>query len=490
MKHNNLPATNLLILKIYVIVTLAITSGNIVDIFKGTKEISISICFTLFSIAIITTLCHFYRKDKETEFIKKYGFLFFFLLYTFSLFSTQRIMVYVYVYPLLYMYTLYYDVNQMKRISLAVSGINVIRVLWMIFILKIFDKSVSTDYMIQLAATFVIAWNAYLSTKMTTEYQQKTLATIQNAHKKQEDILAEVLMIGNDLDTYSTSIYNIVSTLKSSTDTMNQTMRQMESGMQESTVSIETQTKLTNAIQSDIMNTAKAAQGMKEISSDVMEQMTHGTKIVGHLSENASIIDSNGSIVYDSMMNLKDKTAEIARITDTITAIANKTNILSLNASIESARAGEAGKGFAVVANEVGSLAAQTTKSAIEISNIINDLLTMVEGSVAAVDDFQTANRNQNNFIHETEAIFATTSAHIDEVSQKAADVATKIEAILRSNNEITENIQIVSETSADAMDGIRSTASLTQDNLIQVEETDNIAKKLLASANQLKKYI
>ncbi len=61
----------------------------------------------------------------------------------------------------------------------------------------------------------------------------------------------------------------------------------------------------------------------------------------------------------------------ITSLTDVINNISAQTNLLSLNASIEAARAGEAGKGFGVVAGEIGTLATQVNKSALDIDDII-----------------------------------------------------------------------------------------------------------------------
>lgn len=343
------------------------------------------------------------------------------------------------------MYTMFFDPKQMRRIAFSVTGINILRVLWLVIIVSLNDKSSVSDYTILLAGTAVICWGCALSNRLTTEYNNGTLHTIKTSHEQQDMILNEVLSIGNSLDTYSNDMYSIVSELEQSTDAMNTTMSEMESSFHDATQSIEKQTMLTENIQSEIDDTSNAAKKMEQISITILNKMRDGMAIVDDLSENASI---------------------------------------------ESARAGEAGRGFAVVAKDVGELALQTANSVVEISAIIQDLQRMVEHSVNAVADFQTANKAQDTLIFNTESIFKDTSAHVDEVHLKVAEVSNKVDTILLSNEGIMQNINIIADTSANALDGIKSTLAATRSNRIQVEETKHIGVSLLESSARLKKYL
>ena len=116
---------------------------------------------------------------------------------------------------------------------------------------------------------------------------------------------------------------------------------------------------------------------------------------IGSVEEILKMIDTLNAVVEESsekIQKLEKLSADIEQFASVIASIANRTNILSLNASIEAARAGEVGKGFAVVAEEIRQLAENS-------KNTANDIQGISVRVIAAVNQLMTNAQDLMNFI-------------------------------------------------------------------------------------------
>lgn len=151
--------------------------------------------------------------------------------------------------------------------------------------------------------------------------------------------------------------------------------------------------------------------------------------------------------MVDVVNVIAQNSKDINKITEVIGAIANQTNMLSLNAAIEAARAGEHGSGFAVVAEEVRKLAEHSANSSQEIAELVDQAVREAANAVSTAQELRG----------DIEAI-SSSSSEIDDMLRRVASNMEEQSAAMQEISGNVESIKRVAENSAAASEEITAT--------------------------------
>ena len=245
--------------------------------------------------------------------------------------------------------------------------------------------------------------------------------------------------IVNSVSSASTELEAAATTLTQTADTTQELAGVVASASEEASANVQSVSAATDEMSSSV----------NEISRQVQES----SRIAGEAVKQAQTTDAR-------ITSLSQAAGRIGDVVKLITAVAEQTNLLALNATIEAARAGEAGKGFAVVASEVKLLAAQTAKATTEISTQIAGMQTETAAAVGAIKEI------------------GGTIAHISEI---ATSIASAVEEQGAATSEIARNVQEAAKGTAQVATNITSVNR-------GAGETGAASSQVLASAQQLAK--
>ncbi len=213
-----------------------------------------------------------------------------------------------------------------------------------------------------------------------------------------------------------------------------------------------------NEITSMINRTSENAKASMEVAQESSKKAEEGEKIMIRMVAAMETIQDSST----QLQNIANIIAQINAKTTVINDIVSKTELLSLNASIESARAGEHGKGFAVVAEEVGNLAKVSGKSAMDIQALIQSsqeqVNQIIQSTKSRVDDGKiVTNEAQETF---------------QKISENIVNMSSVIEQISQATKEQEIGIRQISHSMTDI-------DKTTKDNQATVVTNSEIANKL-----------
>jgi methyl-accepting chemotaxis protein len=198
------------------------------------------------------------------------------------------------------------------------------------------------------------------------------------------------------------------------------------------------------AVASSVDTVATGSSQMESAIREIAHNATEAARVAGQA---VSVAENTTRTVG----KLGDSSQEIATVIKLINGIAEQTNLLALNATIEAARAGEAGKGFAVVASEVKELAQETARATEDISQRVEAIQADTAGAVEAISQISSVIGEINDFQATIAAAVEEQTATTNEMNRNVAEAANGTQGIAAAISGLAAGTQETNQRVDDA---------------------------------------
>lgn len=216
----------------------------------------------------------------------------------------------------------------------------------------------------------------------------------------------------------------------------------------------------------------RSAKGAADLAEEGKDGLRSMIRIMDDLS-------SATDTIIEKLASINTQAISIVYIVTTITKVADRTNLLSLNAAIEAEKAGKYGQGFSVVADEIRRLADQTSVAALEIENMISSMREAVDSGVMEIDRFAKE-------VHHGAEKAAKLGKKLDGIMQSVTELNPRIQSVNEGMNAQAEGAQQISQS----MTQLSDSASQTSDSLGEFNRaTSQLNEAVQGLQNEVSKF-
>ncbi len=225
--------------------------------------------------------------------------------------------------------------------------------------------------------------------------------------------------------------------------------------------------------------TAHAADAAREVAQQ-------GADAVGHATEAMAAVRAASGQATDAIRELGAKSEQIGGIVDTITTIAEQTNLLALNAAIEAARAGEQGRGFAVVADEVRKLAEESQAAAASIAQLIGEIQSETSRAVDVVEMGGARSDESAQTVEQARDAFADINRHVQEVTSRIEQIASAAQQLSVTSARIGDEMSSVAAVAEETSASTQQVSASTEHTSASTQQISSSAQELAHTAAEL----
>lgn len=478
IKYQEMALANLRMLQASTVLCSIISLAYIAEIFKHARTVGYVLLVIVLALTPSIIGWFIYNSNNAAEAIRHLIGIGYAIMYCFVLFTTENILVFVYVFPMLVIITLYDDTAFISKIGIGCIVVNMISI-----VLSLKNGTITDSAVAEIQGFVMVVTVAYLIMVSLTNSKLQKMRTesLEGANAKTQALLDNILTVSDRVTDTAGQLSDEMGMLKSSIDRTIESMEEVRQGTNESAEAAQVQLVQTTKISDHIETVRSSADVITENVEVASDAVSVGQENIRRMTELTSEVDSAGKDVAGALEKFKKTVDEMNSITVIITDVASQTRLLALNASIEAARAGEAGRGFAVVATEISNLAGQTTKATENINALIGDVVNQVGTMVTTIEKLLQIDDEESKCAVDTADSFNKISGTVDIIKKHTADLDDLVGRLSQANEDIVNSIQTTSAVTEE----VTAHATETYDVSLQNQEVVNALGNLVSSLNE-----